>query len=251
MGSASSRPRDEYSRSSPRGREDYNPQGIMRDSYDSSPPMVRHEYDHSSQSRARNDYDQGRNDYGEYERSRGREEYERHSPQPRMRDYSPSRSLKDDYTTLEEYEDSQGPRRREEVGEGEEDEDEEIDFNLEETTAPTAASSGRVLDDYSDNRVRKDFDYDQSQSIHHIDDYPRRDEYPHQALHHQRPFKNNNSQDDDYRSSEGDYEGYGRHYREVLEAASHSSRNQHHLHPHHHQHHHHHHHHSTDTRQVS
>lgn len=239
-------------RSSPRGREEYDPQGMLRDDYDSSPPRVRHDYDHSSKSRVRNDYDQGRNDYGEYERSRAREEYERHSPQTRARDYSPSsRGLKDDYTTREEYGDSQVSRRREEVGENEGDEDEEIDFGPEDTTTtPTAPSSVRVLDDYGDSRLRNDFDYDPEQSILRLDDYPRRDDYPLTTHLHHRSLQHN-SEEDDYRCPEEDYEGYGRHYREMMEPLSPSLRNRRHLHPHHHQHQHHHHHHPTDARQVS
>lgn len=240
-------------RSSPRGREEYDPQGMLRDDYDSSPQRVRHDYDHSSQSRVRNDYDQARNDYGEYERARTREEYERHSPQTRARDYSPSRGLKDDYPSLEEYESSQTPRRREDVGENGGDEDEEIDFDLEETTTtPTAPSSVRVLDDYGDSRLRSDFDYDPAQSIRRIDDYSRREDYPHNTHVHHRSLQHNNGEDDDYRCPEGDYEGYGRHYRDMMEPASPSLRSHRHLHPHHHhQHQHHHHHHPTDSRQVS
>ncbi|XP_045109320.1 LOW QUALITY PROTEIN: whirlin-like [Portunus trituberculatus] len=245
LASSPSRLRDEYSRSSPRGREEYDPPGRMRDDYDSSPSRVRHDYDHSSQSRGRSDYDQARNNYEEYERSRGRDEYERHSPAPRVMDYSPSRGLKDDYPSLDDYEDSQDPRRRrDEVREDEADEDVGIDFELQESsTNPTAPSSVRVLDDYGDNRLRNDYDYDHSR---HMDDYPMRDEYPHHS-HHHRALQRDHSDADDYREVEGDYEGYGRHYREVIEPASPTPRNSHHYHQHHHRHQHHL---TTDARQV-
>ena len=252
MASSPSRLRDEYNRSSPRAREEYDPTGRLRDDYESSPPRVRHDYDHSPQSRSRNDYEQTRNDYEEYERSRARDrdEYDHHSPTPHLRDYnSPSRGIKDDYSALDDYEDSQDPRRRgDEVEEDDADEDEELHFNLQESTtnpAASSSSSARVLNDYGDNRLRNDFDYEHPC---HIDDYSLHDDYPHHPLHNH-SLQRDPSDGDDYRDSEGDYEGYGRHYREVIESASPTRRNPHHFHQHHHRHQHHHL--AADARQVS